>query len=130
MVLFLSRYKRGKIMSESNINAYCKICGKGYHVCNTCKTQKTFKAWRSVTDTIDHFLIYSAIHNYTVSKNKELAKTELEKCDLTDMENFKPEIKSVIKEIMQASSKVELDNSKTAAKQKEKNKSIEETINE
>lgn len=117
-------------MSESNINAYCKICGVGYHICNTCKTQKTFKAWRSITDTIDHFLIYSAIHGYTVSKDKEVAKTELEKCDLTDMENFKPEIKSVIKEVMQTSSKVELDNFKTAAKQKGKNKPIEETINE
>lgn len=117
-------------MSESNINAYCKICGKGYHVCNTCKNQKVFKAWRSVTDTIDHFLIYSVIHDYTVSKNKEHTKTELKNCDLTDMENFKPEIKSVIKEIMQESSKVEFDNSKTVTKQKGKNKPIEETINE
>lgn len=117
-------------MSESNINAYCKICGVGYHICNTCKTQKTFKAWRSITDTIDHFLIYSAIHGYTVSKNRELAKTELEKCDLTDMENFKPEIKSVIKEIMQEPMNIELDNSKNIVKRKEKNKSVTETINE
>lgn len=117
-------------MSESNINTYCKICGKGYHVCNTCKNQKVFKAWRSVTDTIDHFLIYSAIHGYTISNNRELALAELEKCDLTDLENFNPEIKSVINEIMQDSLKIELDKSKTAAKQKGKNKPIEETINE
>lgn len=117
-------------MSESNINAYCKICGKGYHVCNTCKNQKVFKAWRSVTDTVGHFLIYSVIHNYTITKNKELAKNELEKCDLTGLKNFRPEIKSVIEEIMQEPMKVELDNSKNMVKRKEKGKSVEETINE
>lgn len=87
-------------MAENNINAYCRICGEGYHVCNTCKEQKTFKAWRSVTDTPGHFLIYSALHQYTISKDKNAAKEELQKCDLTGLENFKPEIKSVIREIM------------------------------
>lgn len=87
-------------MSEQNINAHCSICGKGYHICNSCLEQKTFKPWRTVTDSIDHFLIYSAIHGYTVSKNKSDAKLELQKCDLSDLEHFNPEIKSVIKEIM------------------------------
>lgn len=27
-------------MAENNINAYCKICGQGYHVCNSCQNQK------------------------------------------------------------------------------------------
>ncbi len=111
-------------------NAKCAICNRDYEICNSCKSQKIFKPWRSIVDSIEHYKIYLAIHNHTISKNKELAKTELEKCDLADLENFKPEIKSVIREIMQEPSKVELDNSKTAAKQKGKNKSIEETINE
>lgn len=117
-------------MSESNINAYCKICGKGYHVCNTCKTQKTFKAWRSVTDTIDHFLIFSAIHGYTVTKNKDQAKAELQSCDLSGLESFNSEIKSVIKEIMQEPSKIEPDNSKTATAQKRKTNPLGKAINE
>lgn len=117
-------------MSESNVNAYCKICGKGYHVCNTCRTQKTFKAWRSITDTIDHFLIYSAIHEYTVLKNKETTRVKLGKCDLTGLENFRPEIRTVIKEIMQEPIKTELDNSKNIVKRKEKGKPVEETVSE
>jgi hypothetical protein len=83
-----------------NINAYCAICGKGYHVCNSCLEQKTFKPWRTIVDSIEHYKIYMAIHGYTLLKNKELAKQELEKCDLSGLENFKPEIKTVIKEIM------------------------------
>ena len=83
-----------------NINAYCSICGKGYHVCNSCLEQKTFKPWRTIVDSIEHYKIYMAIHGYTLLKNKESAKQELEKCDLAGLESFKPEIKAVIKEIM------------------------------
>lgn len=84
----------------------CSICNKEYEVCNSCKNQKTFKPWRTVTDTIEHYKIYLAIHSYTISKNKELAKEELQKCDLTGLENFNSEIKSVISEIMETPVKV------------------------
>ncbi len=87
-------------MVDNNINAYCKICGKGYHVCGTCQEQRTFKPWRTVTDTIEHYKIYVAIHGYTISKNKESAKADLKNCDLSGLENFNPEIQAVIKEIM------------------------------
>ena len=86
-------------MSNTN-NAICSICGKPYKVCNSCLEQKTFKPWRTVTDTIEHYKIYMAIHGYTISNNKKKAKDELEKCDLSGLEDFNPEIKKVIKEIL------------------------------
>lgn len=85
---------------NKSINAYCSICGNGYHICNSCLEQKSFKPWRTVTDTIEHYKIYLAIHGYTVSKDKESAKNELQMCDLRDLKNFNPEIKAVIEEIM------------------------------
>lgn len=87
-------------MADHNINAYCTICGKGYHICSSCLRQKSFNSWRTVADTIDHYKIYMAIHGYTLNKNKEKAKTELKGCDLSEMETFNPEIKSVINTIM------------------------------
>lgn len=93
-------------MADNNINAHCSICSKGYHICNTCKNEKNFKPWRTVTDTIEHYKIYMAIHGYTVTKNKEQAKAELQNCDLSDINSFKSEIKTVITEIMSEPMKI------------------------
>lgn len=95
-------------MADNSINAFCTICGKGYHVCNTCLEQKTFKPWRTVVDSIEHYKIYLAIHEYTISKDKDVAKKELSHCDLSDLESFKPEIKNVIKEIMKETKKTKI----------------------
>lgn len=89
-----------------NINAYCSICGKGYHICNSCKEQKTFTPWRSVVDSIEHYKVYLAIHGYSISKNKEVAKSELENCNLSDLDEFKPEIRTIIEEIISETKKV------------------------
>lgn len=93
-------------MSENNINAYCSICGNGYHMCGSCMEQIKIKPWRSIVDTIEHYKIYLAIHGYTVTNNKEQARKELQKCDLTGLESFNPEIKSVISEIMETTERV------------------------
>ena len=82
------------------INAHCDICGAGYHICNTCLQQKSFKSWRVVTDTVEHYKIYMAVHGYTLSQDKETAKRELEKCDLSGLEDFNPPIRAVIQEIL------------------------------
>ncbi len=107
-------------MAENNINAHCAICNKGYHICHSCSGQKALKPWRSVTDTMEHYKIYLAIHGYTISKDKESAKGELKNCDLSSLENFDPEVKSVIKKIMAENKKV-----KTAAKKEVVNAEIE-----
>ena len=87
-------------MSGKKINAYCAICGQGYHICQSCKEHKTFRSWRTVVDSMEHYKIFLAIHGYTVSKNLEEAKSELQNCDLSDLETFKPEIKSIIQKIV------------------------------
>lgn len=81
------------------INAYCDICGCGYHICNSCKDIKSFTPWRTITDTMDHYKIFLVLSNYTNTKDKVKAKQELETCDLSELETFRPEIKAVIKEI-------------------------------
>ena len=82
-------------MSEP-LNGVCDICGKRYSVCKTCQT---FKPWRTITDTLEHYKIFIALSEYTRTKNKEEAKEQLSHCDLSDLESFPDRIKNVIKEI-------------------------------
>ena len=83
-----------------NINAYCEICGEGYYICKSCSDQVMFKPWKAVVDTIEHYKIFLVLYEYKKNRNKKIAKKELENCNLSDMENFKSEIKSLIKEIL------------------------------
>lgn len=88
----------------NELNAVCGICGSKYHVCMTCKSTKTLKPWRTITDTIDCYKIYIIIHDY---KNgvitKENARKMLEECTLPT--RFQPHIKTVINEIMTSEKK-------------------------
>ena len=85
---------------SQELNARCDICGKPYHVCNSCKEIKTFTPWRTVTDTLQHYSIFLALSEYTKNKDKIKAKNELSLCDLSDLDSFNENIKVVIKEIM------------------------------
>ena len=82
------------------LNATCDICGKKYYVCNSCKEVKSFTPWRTVTDTMQHYIIFLALSEYTKTKDKEKAKEELSKCDLSELDTFNENIKSATKEIM------------------------------
>lgn len=88
-------------------NAICAICGKPYRVCHTCQNIKTFTPWRTVTDTLPHYIVYLAVYEYNRTKNKEVAKKELLKCDLSELETFDEDIKRTIKEIIGDDKKVD-----------------------
>lgn len=84
-------------MSE-NLNATCAICGTKYHVCNTCRNTKSFTPWRTVTDTIDCYKIYTTIHDYSTGHiDKETAKKQLASEKMPD--TFQDYVKIVIDEI-------------------------------
>ena len=85
---------------SQELNATCDICGKKYHICSSCKEVKSFTPWRTVTDTMQHYIIFLALSEYTKTKDKEKAKEELSKCDLSELDTFNENIKSAIKEIM------------------------------
>lgn len=89
----------------SKIKNICTICNTEYEYCATCKSVKTLKPWRTITDTIDCYKIYMVIHDYkNGTLTKESARKMLDECTLP--KSFQSHIKVVIDEIMSSDKKV------------------------
>lgn len=85
------------------INATCAICGKGYHLCMSCKDMISLTPWKKHTDTSEHYKIYQIIHGYSTNVyTKAEAKAKLKKVDLSDFDTLRDNIKPVITDIMGA----------------------------
>ena len=83
------------------INATCAICGKGYHLCMSCKDMISLTPWKKHTDTSEHYKIYQIIHGYSTKVyTKAEAKNKLKKVDLSDFDTLRDNIKAVITDIM------------------------------
>ena len=83
------------------INATCAICGKGYHLCMSCKDMISLTPWKKHTDTSEHYKIYQIIHGYSTKMyTKAEAKVKLKKVDLSDFDTLRDNIKAVITDIM------------------------------
>lgn len=77
-------------------NAFCRICGSEYHRCN-CSSEES---WRKVTDTAGHYQIFCVVRDYVNQIiDADKANSLLGKLDLTGSDNFRQNIKNVLKEI-------------------------------
>ena len=79
----------------------CPICGAKFDGCRSCQ-KNNITSWKTVTDTENHFTIFTILHRYNVTKKitKEQAKELLLKCDLKGWENFQAGIVSSITKIL------------------------------
>lgn len=94
-------------MANNNINNHCLICGKGYHVCHSCRDIKQFSPWRTVVDTINCFQIYTTLSEYNAGLiDTDKAREQLQRCDLSGKNSFKERPRNTIDTIMGESKKV------------------------
>ena len=88
-------------MSEQ-INAYCTICGNGYHMCLSCKDKMKMSPWKMYTDSAEHYKIHQIIYGLSTKVyTEDEALLKLKNVDLSDLETFKPNIKAIIKGILE-----------------------------
>lgn len=93
-------------MSEQ-INAYCTVCGNGYHLCLSCKDKMKLQPWKMFADTAEHYKIHQIIHGFSTKVyTKDEVRSKLKNIDLSDLETFKPNIKAIIKDILKEKSVV------------------------
>lgn len=85
---------------RKEINHWCVLCGTGYHACDTCNKEKTFTPWRTLTDTIEHYKIFTILKDYNNKLiDREKAKELLSGLDLSGKENYKESAKKVLANI-------------------------------
>lgn len=100
------------------INHWCVLCGIGYHACDTCNKEKTFTPWRTLTDTIEHYKIFTVLKDYNNKLiDREKAKELLSGLDLSGKENYKESAKKVLADIYSNAS-IEAVNIESASKKK------------
>ena len=87
-------------MAEKN-NANCSICGKGYHKCLSCKDQINAAPWKVHTCSSEHYKVYQIIRGLSTGVYDKLeAKSRFENVDLSDMNDFRDNIKKIVKDVM------------------------------
>lgn len=87
-------------MAEKN-NATCSICGKDYHMCLSCKDSIQLAPWKVHTDTSEHYKVFQIIRGYSTGVyNKDEARTKFKNVNLSDLNDFRPNIKKIIKDIL------------------------------
>lgn len=87
-------------MSEQ-INATCTVCGKGYHMCLSCKDKMKLSPWKMYTDSTEHYKIHQIMHGFSTNLyTEDEVRMKLKNVDLSDLETFKPNVKAAIKNIL------------------------------
>ena len=82
------------------INHWCVLCGTGYHACDSCNKEKTFTPWRTLTDTIEHYKIFTVLKDYNNKMiDRDRAKELLSGLDLSGEEDYKESSKKVLADI-------------------------------
>lgn len=87
-------------MAEKN-NTTCSICGRDYHMCLSCKDSISLAPWKVHTDTAEHYKVFQIIRGFSTGLyTKDEAKIKFENVDLSDLNDFRPHIKTIIKDIL------------------------------
>ena len=102
-------------MSKNN-NVKCIICGKGYHLCRSCKDKLAVAPYKLLTDTSEHYKVYQVVNAYRGKiYTKEEAREVLKNVDISDKDTYLDSVKKLLDEILEVE-KVEVENKIPMAK--------------
>ena len=87
-------------MSEKN-NATCSICDSGYHVCNSCKDSISLRPWKIHCCSADCFKTYQVVRGFSTGVyTKDEFKSKLKSIDLSNLDNYREHIKTLINDVL------------------------------
>lgn len=87
-------------------NRVCITCGKAYEYCGYCPTSKNLPMWMNLFDTENCKNIFETASDYAQSAiSKEKAISKLSLCDLKNISSYRDNIKDIVSQIIDTSSK-------------------------
>ncbi len=87
-------------MGEQN-NATCSICGSPYHLCLSCKDSIKLHPWKIHCCSPDCYKTFQVVKGYNTGVyTKEEFKSKLKNIDLSNLENYRENIKVLIKDAL------------------------------
>ena len=87
-------------MGEQN-NATCSICGNPYHLCLSCKDSMKLHPWKIHCCSPDCYKTFQVVKGYNTGVyTKEEFKSKLKNIDLSNLENYKENIKVLINDTL------------------------------
>lgn len=85
----------------SRYNRTCILCGKEYKFCSNCKEESHQPAWKNIYCSENCRSIFNTAVAYAdKSIDIKEAKKRIDHCDLSEIENFKEDIKKLVFEII------------------------------
>lgn len=95
-------------MMGGQINATCSICGSGYHLCLSCKDSMNLHPYKIHCCSADCYKVFQVVKGYSTGVyNKGEFKSKLKNIDLSNLENYRDHIKSLIKDALKEDKKDE-----------------------
>lgn len=86
-------------MAENN--ATCSICGKGYHLCLSCRDSIQLAPYKMHCCSADCYKVFQVIRGFSTGVyTKEEFKSKLKNIDLSNLENYREHIKVLIEDAL------------------------------
>ena len=94
-------------MAEKN-NAYCSICGNPYYLCMSCKDKVSLHPWKMYCCSVDCYKTFQVVRGFSTGMyNKDEFKSRLKNIDLSNLDNYKEHIKTLIKDALKEDEVIE-----------------------
>lgn len=82
-------------------NRECYLCGSQYSYCPTCSQDRTKPAWMAEFHSENCKDIFDICTRFNMEfLTKEEAKSAIEKCDLSNKENFRPSVQKTLSNLL------------------------------
>lgn len=86
----------------SRFNRKCILCGKSYRFCSDCREESDQPAWKNIYCSENCRTIFNTCVEFAQNHiSKEEAKAILEKCDLSEKDNYRADLRETVNKILE-----------------------------